>query len=373
MKDDMKKRTLFIFFLLVLACLVMFWWFSGDPSTELVDGSGRKLTAGTSTNNAEDPTASPFASIETMIEERKFEEAETALLEMIETTDHDGRACILLCDVTRELKKDEEAVDYGLKAIGLLPDSAEAHLAYAKALGMQMARSIKSLTGIFGAVKGINTFKEEINLVIELDPENIEARSMLMFTNLAPWPIGDIDEAIRICGDIERLDPKLGKRFLAFCLHRKEETERAIELCLTCIETYPEEPGFHLTLANIYTDEERFEEADAEYEAAREGEKGETYYQSLYYQALMRVNNEFEPERAVELLDEFIAADPHGEGMPSVAYACLRKGNALEQLEMYPETRAAYEECLRIEPDFEPVMEAMEELEKKMKTSQKES
>ncbi|MFH2000591.1 MAG: hypothetical protein ABIK28_12970 [Planctomycetota bacterium] len=360
-----KKRYLMIMVLIAAVCVFVLWWHSEDAPVKLVDDSGKELTAGGEImDDAADPFTMKFEAVKALIEARKFDEAKARLLELIETSDYDGKACILLCDVTRELKDEEASVDYGLKAIELLPNSAEAHLSYAKALGMRLARTSRDLAGILGAMKGINLLKEEINRVIELDPDDTEARMMLMFCNLAPWPIGDIDRAVELCGEIEARDPILGKRFLAYCLHRKKETDRAIALCLASIETYPEETGFHLTLADIYSDEKRFSEADVEYEAARQGEHDESYYRSLYYQALMHINNKLEPARAVELLDVFIAAEPRDEGLPPIAYACLRKGNALEQLNRYAEARAAYEECFRFEPGFEPGNEAIAGLKK---------
>ena len=105
------------------------------------------------------------------------------------------------------------------------------------------------------------------------------------------------------------------------------------------------------------------DEADAEYDAARRGEKGEVYYRSLYAQARMRIRNEFEPERAVVLLDEFIAGEPEGDTVPSVAHACWRKGNALEQLGRNEDAREAYGESLRREPDLKLAEKALADLE----------
>lgn len=67
----------------------------------------------------------------------------------------------------------------------------------------------------------------------------------------------------------------------------------------------------------------------------------------------MRIKNQFEPARAVELLDEFIAAEPESDGMQTVAHACWRKGNTLEQLERKQDARQAYEESLRRDPGLE--------------------
>ena len=76
----------------------------------------------------------------------------------------------------------------------------------------------------------------------------------------------------------------------------------------------------------------------------------------------MRIQNEFEPGRAIELLDEFIAGDPEGDNLPSAAHACWRKGNALEQLGQKQDAREAYEESLRRNPGLKLAEKAIEDL-----------
>jgi tetratricopeptide (TPR) repeat protein len=348
----------------VVALLFSLWYFR-DPTTELVDASGKELTAG----NALEGKRGLFGG--TLFEEarelaaaRAFAAAKERLIKILHSSERDGETCILLSDVSRELKDVDAAVDYGLKAVGLLPESAEAHLAYGKALGAQLAKHMGSVAGMFRAMKGLGIFKKTLKRVIELNSDDTEARMMLMFTNLAPRPIGDIERALELAREIEARDPVKGKRFLAICYQENKETDRAIALCLAGLKAYPGEVGFHVTLANIYVDEERYDDADAQFEAARQGEKGEFYYRSLYFQGLMRVNNKFDQARAVKLFDEFIAGEPHGDGMPSLAQAYLRKGSALEQLDRMEEARKAYEQSLRSEPDFELAREALEDLEK---------
>lgn len=350
---------------LVVAALLFSLWYFQEPTTELVDATGKELTAGeVLEGNGEVFDDTLFEEVREFMAAREFAAAKEKLIEILEASERDGEACILLSDVHRELKEVEAAVDYGLKAVGLLPESAEAHLAYARALGAELSKHMGSVAGMFRAMKGLGIFKEELKRVIELNPDDTSARMMLMFTNLAPRPIGNIERAIELAGEIKARDPVKGMQFLAICYQQNKETDRAIELCLAGIKDYPGETGFHATLASIYVEEERFEDADAQFEAARQGEKDEVYYRSLYFQALMCVDNKFDQARAVKLFDEFIAGEPYGDGMPSLAHACLRKGNALEQLDRKEEAREAYEQSLRLEPGFELAEEALEDLQK---------
>jgi tetratricopeptide (TPR) repeat protein len=348
---------------LAVVAVVLIVWFSRSPTTQLVDASGNELTAGAASDGEGGPiSGSLLEQAEELITNKDFAAAKEKLLRVIEESDRDGEACILLCDVSRELKEVEAAVDYGLKAVTLLPENAAAHLAYAEALGAKIFSDMQSFGGMFSAMGQLGLFKEELKRVIELNPDDTEARAMLVFTNMAPRPMGNIERAIELSGEIEARDPVLGRQLLAACYQRMKETERAIELLLASIEEYPEENSFHVSLANIYAEEKRFDDADTEYEAARRTAKDESYYRSLYGQARMRVQNEYEPERAIQLLDEFIAAEPEGDNIQSVAHACWRKGNALEQLGRTQDARAAYEESLRREPGLKMAEKALEDL-----------
>jgi tetratricopeptide (TPR) repeat protein len=336
-------------------------WLGSEPTTQLVDAAGKTLTAG----SAEDVDASIFDEPRALIEAGDLEAARARLVTLLEEADEDGETCILLCEVTRRLEDSEAAVDYGLKAVELLPESAEAHVAYAQALGLQLMQSGQGLSAFASLLPRLDRLKEECATAIRLDPEDTEARTILasLHTFVPSFMGGDIDRAIELAQEVVERDPPAGKRLLALAYQRNEETERAVELLTRAIEEHPEERSLHVALAGIHVAEERFDEADRVYEAARAGERDELYYQALYGQARMRVDGEFELERAVELLDEFVAAEPEGEYMPSVARALWRKGRAHEGLGDVEAARAAYRECLRLEPELAEASKALEALE----------
>jgi tetratricopeptide (TPR) repeat protein len=261
-----------------------------------------------------------------------------------------------------ELGEVTETVDYGLKAVELLPESADAHLAYAKAVGFQLAKETKGLAGILAAMTRIHLFRDEALRVIELNPDDVEARTMLTLYYLAPMPVGDVERAFELCREIVERDPVAGKQLLALCHERDGDVEQAIEVCEEGIEEFPDEAGFRVTLADLYAGEERFADADREYAAARLGEKDEDYYRSMYSQARMHVVNESDPALALELLDEYVAGAPLSSRLQSLAAACWRRGNALEQLGRVDEARAAYEESLRRDPTFEEARDSLDAL-----------
>ena len=390
------KISLLLLGSLLLGSSAVYLWVGRAPETRLVDASGRPLTAGSAETAATAgafeagaatsvPPAStgpvgegveaaaegasavagavdPFPAVEAMLRRRAFGEAKERLLELIETDARDGLSCVLLCEATRQLGELDEAVDYGLKATELLPDHPRAHLAYAQAIGAQLMAEIDTVMGILKAKPRLDRFLAELDRVIELDPEDTQARTLLAMYHMAPAPIGDLDRALEVCREIEVRDPVAGRRWQAVIHHRKGELDRAIELCLSGIEDFPPAREYQLTLAGVYADQGRFDEAQLAYEASRAGARDEVYYCALHDHARMLVEAKLEPEVAIGLLEEFIEARPTGDFVPSLGRAWWRKGMALEHAGRSQEARSAYERCLALEPGFEPAREARDRL-----------
>jgi|688.fasta_scaffold00030_124 tetratricopeptide (TPR) repeat protein len=354
-----------------LACLILLsvvgvslvGWFQHEPETQLLDAAGRTLIAGSAASGDEfDANESPFSTALALMKRRQFAEAQVELLRVIEQLDQDGQACVLLSDVHRELHDLPAALNYGQKAVELMPESAPAHLAYAKALGAQLSRDVKSVTGMLSAMKGLGLFKAELDRVIQLNPADTEARATLLFTNLAPRPWGNIQRAFALCNEIELHDAPLGIQLRAVCLQADKKHEQAIEILRDGIDRYPSDLTFRVTLADIYFEQKKLDLADAEYDLVISGPTDQTYYRALFGKARLRIESQFELEQAIDLLDQFISASPESEGLVTASNALCRKGAALELMQKMSEARLAYEECLRRDPGFEPAHEALAKL-----------
>ena len=150
---------------LAVVSILLFLWFGRRPTTQLIDASGQALTAGGAIEGGEVALGgSLFEAVQTLINQKEFAAAREKLLRIVEESDRDGEACVLLCDVSRELKEVEAAVDYGLKAVELLPDSAEAHLSYARALGAQIFADMQSFGGMLSAMTRLGHFKAQMKI-----------------------------------------------------------------------------------------------------------------------------------------------------------------------------------------------------------------
>jgi hypothetical protein len=152
-----------------------------------------------------------------------------------------------------------QGVEYGTRAVALLPDSADAHYAYAVALRQKLS-SINFVRAIFGA----GAYKRELYRALELDPDHIDARAEeIGFLIRAPGIVGgDKDEAQRRIVELRALDPRSGSLAAADVLARAGVTEQAVEILESYLAEFGEDdlPG-HPTRADV---ERRLAEARAD-------------------------------------------------------------------------------------------------------------
>ena len=381
------RIVLVLLSLIVLAAGAGALFFLRAPTTELVDASGARLTAGlpdpaepgepgepgelgeprpgeaASSGGAAEPPAlfagSLFDEALALMRSGRHAAARDRLRELLESSDRDGETCVLLSRAERELGNADAAADYGLKAVELLPDRAEAHLAYARGLGLQLMQGPR-----LAALTRVPLWKEELETVIELDPRDIEARSDLaIFYIFVPsFAGGDPEYGLELANEIHAIDVVRGCQFQAMALDQLDRTEEAIEVCREGIAADPPARALQNTLAGFYAKLERFDEADRAYEAAREGRRDEHAYRSLYMQAAMWIDQGRAHEEAIAQLDEFIAARPRGDLMPTVAQAQERKGAALEALGREADALESYRASLRLDASLKKAEEGIERL-----------
>lgn len=379
---------------LALALVGGLYLFMMGPSTELIDASGAELTAGlpsAAVNAAEaepapdadgspeaegdvDPGARPqptftgpdlfqgedFREILRLMDTGNHRPAKEQLVALMESSERDGEACILLSECCRELGEYDQAVDYGLKSVELLPDIGRAHHRYAKALGEKMMRGENKLA----AMMLLPRWKDALARAIELDPGNTDARleQLTFFTYMPSMIGGDVDRAIELAGELEVYDPARGKLWMALAYQQKGELPRAIELCDEGMSAYPADGMFACTLGGIHASQGEYEKADAAFEKARSLGRDEAYYRALISQANMHVDNGLDREKAIGLMDDYLAYHPDIPMMPPNAMVQFKKGQALEQLGRPEEARAAYLASLREQADYPDAQEALDAL-----------
>lgn len=369
---------------LALALLLALALFSGlfvymnTANPAMVDASGAGLTPGLPFSLADGASpgaevedrgpaepelfAGPeFAGLRELMDAGDHASAKEGLVALLASSERDGEACLLASEACRELGQLEEAEDYGLKATRLLPEVGRAHYVYAQALAAKMLGGESQMAAMLLLPK----WKEELALAIELEPAHIEARvEQLVFYTYMPSLIGgDLERAAELCTELEDYDPARGKLWMAVVHQNMEEFERAAQLCEEGMRSFPENGMFACTLGSIYAEQERFDEADTSFEMAKQTGLGEeAYYRALIAQATMHVDHELDREKAVALMDAYLADHPDLPLMTPNSMVFFKKGQALQQLGRTDEARTAYEACLEVEPRYEEAAAALEEL-----------
>lgn len=150
--------------------------------------------------------------------------------------DLDARATLELTEACNAEGDWRKGVEHGARAVELLPDSADAHFAYAVALRQKLS-SISFVRAIFGA----GAYKRELRRALELDPDHIDARAEeIGFLIRAPGIVGgDEAKAQRRIAELRALDPRAGSLAAADVLARAGVTEQAVAI----LESYLAEFG----------------------------------------------------------------------------------------------------------------------------------
>jgi tetratricopeptide (TPR) repeat protein len=127
-----------------------------------------------------------------------------------------------------------KARDYAKRATELAPRDADAHLRYAIALG-----SWSQAKGLLRSALGLRELRKEVDTVLRLDPDSIEAHIMAgsIARELPAMLGGDRQEAERHFKTAQRLDPRLtGARLelaqLYVNMGRYAEAQRELEALL---------------------------------------------------------------------------------------------------------------------------------------------
>ena len=345
----------------VLAAGFLVYRWTREPTTELVDAAGSELTVGPARARSDALWSDPvFAPAQQKLEDGDAQGAKELLIALLEQSERDGETCILLSRATRELGQVDEAVDYGLKAVALLPEEPRAHLAHSKALGLQLLGG-----GILSAAKGLPAWKKSVARVLELDPDNVEARTDQIYSYImAPGLLGgDVEHAIELSKELMELDPARGRLTWAMAHIRREEPERAIAVCEAGVSEDPDAFELQAMLGALYAKEGRREEADRAYLAALRGPRDETYFRALHGRARMRLEGDYELDVALALLERFLRERPERGWLTPRHQILVEQGRVLVALGRPEEAREALEAALALKPGYDPALEAIQALE----------
>jgi tetratricopeptide (TPR) repeat protein len=143
----------------------------------------------------------------------------------------------------------------------------------------------------------------------------------------------------------------------------KGDPERVAPLIREALAADPDNTQLRNQLGYHLQRQEQFEEADAEFEALQNSDDPQQVRAALYQRARTRILGEYEQDKAVRFLQEYVEGLPEDDkSVPSASNAYWRMGNAHEQLKQLAEARAAYTQALKLNPENDEAKKSLKGL-----------
>ena len=271
---------------------------------------------------------------------------------------------VILSEVERLRGELDLAYNLALAGAEALPDNSRARHMVGKAILARIVAKAddRNVGALLGMMSDVKAYKAEVNAAVELDPSNVDARVGQILTLLLPGILGNKKKAKELIEEIGEYDP-LRRDFwrgqmLVMDDDRLDEAVAAFE---KLTEEHPTDPDVLLTLGELYIKQDAWDKAIGILDRQLVEPRTPHAYRALYQGAKARMKLGTNLEEALAMLEEFEAADPVGEPMPTMDRVKYHKGRALIRLKRFEEAKAALNESLKLKPKSKRVLEALEE------------
>lgn len=274
---------------------------------------------------------------------------------------------VLLAEIERTRGNLDVAYDLAVEGAEALPDNSRARFTLAQAI---MSRLIQQgedggMGAIVKSLGDVKLYQGELQAAIDLDPANVDARvrQIIVFA-FGPWPIGNKKKAGKLIEELGRFDEFQRDFWRAQLLVADDKKiDEAIAAFEALDARRPDDKDVVYNLGELYAKKDDWPKTAQTFDRLIVEPRTRRSYQAMYQSAKAREKGEFELEKALAMLDEYRAADPIGDLMPSMDRITYHRGNVLAKLGRAAEAKAAYETSLQLKPGSERVEKALRELE----------
>jgi tetratricopeptide (TPR) repeat protein len=248
----------------------------------------------------------------------------------------------------------EKATEYFEKAVQLRPSSAVYHFHLGEAYGSQAQKA-----SIFGQASLAGKTKDEFLKAVELDPNQLDARSGLIdYYTMAPALMGGSEEkALAQAAEIKKRDTFLGHRAYVRIYNRGKKPDLARKEWLDFVHEQPKSAAAHSLLGSFLgvTDKkpkEGFDEVDIAL-------KLDPNYMPAYYRlGAIAATSGAQLPRGEEALRKYLTYKPT-ETEPNLASAHYMLGMIYEKQGKKADAKASYANALKLAPQSKEIGEAL--------------
>jgi tetratricopeptide (TPR) repeat protein len=280
-----------------------------------------------------------------------YAEAKNVFEQLLNKTNYNAEANYYLGSIYLRFDRDaDKAIEYIEKAVDADPGNAQYHLILSSALGAKAMQS-----NVIKQAMLAPRIKSELEKAVELDPNNLDARTGLMqFYIMAPGIIGgSIDKAKLQAEALLKLSVYRGYMAYAAIYNYEDDLGTAEEYYRKAALSEPAKPGPYHQLGYLYIKQKRYQEAIKHFKKMVECDPGNANsYDSLGDGYL--ANDQL--DEAIESYTQAVATDP--KFAPSV----FNLAKCCEKKNMKQEAKDHYRRYLALVPNGSQADEARSKL-----------
>lgn len=291
-----------------------------------------------------------------LFEQGKAAEAEAAFRKIAKSNPKSAQAQYYLGRLAFDRGNSESAEEYFERAIALEPRNSEYHLWLGRVVGMEAQKA-----SLLGKASLAKRTKAEFEKAVELDPNNLDARSNLIdYYVMAPGIMGgSIEKAERQAAEIAKRDPVRGVRETAKVYRLQKKYPEAEKVYADGIRRFPAEKSLRRDLGFFYQQGESWQKAWQTFAWLVKDDPSDmaSQYQLGRTAALSGLHLD-EGEQA---LMKYLAYTPKTDE-PPLKWAHVRLGTIYEKKKRADLAKAQYRQALALDPKFKEAKEALAKL-----------
>jgi len=291
-----------------------------------------------------------------LFEAGKYKEAKTVFEPAFKANARDAAAAFYLGRIAMEERKNERAGDYFEAAAKLDPKNSQYYLWLGRAYGREAQQA--NVLRQPGLAKKTRTAWERS---IELDPENLDARSdLIQYYVQAPGFLGgSTAKALEQAEEIRKRNALRGYLELGALYERDKKMADAEKAYVAAAKEKSDRHVGEYRLGLFYQNTGAFDKAFDVFESMAVANPSEAG--ALFQIGKTGAMSGQRLTRATEALEAYLQTTP-GRNDPSLAAAHWRLGMVHEKRQDRQRAKAEYETALRLDPTFKQATESLKKL-----------